>query len=48
MQARVFISQKTQFWMMQLIQSDPNMRQQEMVNQHKRNMQKQVNSYDSS
>jgi hypothetical protein len=33
MQARVFISQKSQHWMMQMIQSDPNLRAQEMKKQ---------------
>jgi len=41
MQARVFVSQKTQHWMVQMIQSDPNMRMKEM----KKQMQKQTSQW---
>lgn len=42
MQARVFVTQKSQFWMNQLIQSDPNLRMNEMKKHMQKNMNKNV------
>jgi len=42
MQARVFVSQKSQFWMVQMIQSDPNLRAKEV----KKKYQKQAGEWE--